>query len=290
MALEVDAELARGLILDQMPMLLPAEPLRPVAGGTDSAIFRLGPAHAARFPLRPEAAAQVTREAEWLPRIGAAISLDVPRVRAVGAPGRDYPHPWCIFDWVAGEDALAEPPISQHDAAETLADLIGELRGIDGAGLPAAGTLEEIDAFAREMIAAFRPEEGEPDRLLRLWEGVRALPDWRGAPVTVHADLHALNIVVQGGRIGGVIDWGALSRGDPARDLLCGWALLDATGRAHLRERLAPDPDTWARGRGWAFAKAVMAIPYYRGTGARFRALMVRTLAECLSEMDPTGN
>jgi aminoglycoside phosphotransferase (APT) family kinase protein len=53
-------------------------------------------------------------------------------------------------------------------------------------------------------------------------------PRWAEPPVWVHGDLHPANILVQRGRISGVIDFGDLTAGDPAADLSVGWMLLPA--------------------------------------------------------------
>jgi aminoglycoside phosphotransferase (APT) family kinase protein len=215
--------------------------------------------------------------------------MDVPQVRAVGRPDLGYPYPWSVVDWLDGDDALAAPPVSQTDAAADLAGFVHDLRRLPAGGSPALPRTRPLagpDTFVREMIADFRQDEGDPVLLARVWDDALALAEWEGPPVLVHADLHPLNLLTRRGRIVGVVDWGTLSLGDPARDLLCAWTVLSSEGREAFRDRLRPDPASWARGRAHAFSMAVMAIPYYRTSNARFREAMVRTLAEVLPEMD----
>jgi aminoglycoside phosphotransferase (APT) family kinase protein len=74
----------------------------------------------------------------------------------------------------------------------------------------------------------------------------------------IHGDLHPGNMLISGGRLSAVIDFGDLAAGDPATDLSVVWMLppaarpiLLASGRGQL------DPtgdDTWIRARGWALA------------------------------------
>jgi len=41
------------------------------------------------------------------------------------------------------------------------------------------------------------------------------------------------------------------------------WNLFDARGRERFRAALEVDESSWLRGRGWALAQALMALPYY---------------------------
>lgn len=67
------------------------------------------------------------------------------------------------------------------------------------------------------------------------------------------AALHPLNVIVQQGRITGIIDWGDLTGGDPATDLAALWMLFDASARdAALAAYGGIDPDLEARAKGWA--------------------------------------
>lgn len=276
--------LARRLIRAQMPDLAGLPLRRAGAGGTDHAIFRLGPALSARFPRTEGAAGQAAGVARWLPQLAPHLPLAVPAVRQIGKPGEGYPFPWSVETWLPGRDALDRPPDPQA-AGAVLAGLVASLQARPvPAGAPLrgdAGRLAPRDAFLRRMIAAF-DGEADPARLTAVWETCLALPEWTGRPVWVHGDLHPLNLLVRRGRLTAAIDWGLLGAGDPAEDMLPAWAVLDAAGRAAFRATLAPDPETWARGRALAFSKAVMAVPYYRHTNTRLRAVMLGVLAACL--------
>jgi aminoglycoside phosphotransferase (APT) family kinase protein len=76
----------------------------------------------------------------------------------------------------------------------------------------------------------------------------------------------ASNLLLRGGRLSAVIDFGTCGVGDPSCDLLPAWNFLPADARAVFRDALDVDDASWARGRGWAVAKAVQAIPYYKET------------------------
>ncbi|GAA2379735.1 phosphotransferase [Dactylosporangium salmoneum] len=128
--------------------------------------------------------------------------------------------------------------------------------------------------------------EYDPARLTAVWEADRAAPEWAGPPVWIHGDLHAGNLLVRGGTLAVVLDWSCLAVGDPAADLLPAWLLLDGPGRAEFRAALAPDEDTWRRGRAKAFGMALAALPYYRDTNPFLAALGRRGIAAVLSEVD----
>lgn len=74
------------------------------------------------------------------------------------------------------------------------------------------------------------------------------------------------NLLVSGGRLSSVIDFGCMGVGDPACDLFPAWNLLPAGARTVFREVLGVDDATWRRGRGRTLSQAVIALPYYRTT------------------------
>ena len=97
----------------------------------------------------------------------------------------------------------------------------------------------------------------------RVWAAALARPRWGGAPVWVHGDLHPANILVERGRISGILDFGDITSGDPATDLSVGWMLLRAECREEFRDSYGSasahgvGEDTWARARGWALTLAL---------------------------------
>ncbi len=83
-----------------------------------------------------------------------------------------------------------------------------------------------------------------------------------GPPVWLHADLMPGNLLVDGGRLAAVIDFGCMGTGDPARDLFPAWNLPPAGAREVFREELGVDDATWRRGRGRTLSQALIALPY----------------------------
>jgi aminoglycoside phosphotransferase (APT) family kinase protein len=95
----------------------------------------------------------------------------------------------------------------------------------------------------------------------RVWKQSVAAPDWPGPPVWLHGDLHPANVVVSGGTLSGVLDFGELCAGDPATDLSAAWLLLPAGAAARFFEAYAlADEATIQRARGWAVLRALSLI------------------------------
>ena len=96
-----------------------------------------------------------------------------------------------------------------------------------------------------------------------------------GPSVWVHGDVTGSNVLLDGDRLCGVIDFGCSAVGDPACDLTPTWTMFEGPSRDRFKAMLPLDDGTWARGRGWALWKALIEIPGRLAddpgrTGARF--------------------
>jgi aminoglycoside phosphotransferase (APT) family kinase protein len=100
------------------------------------------------------------------------------------------------------------------------------------------------------------------DRARHVWRSALEAGEWLGAPVWVHGDLLPGNILIDKGRLSGIIDWSGAGVGDPACEAMLAWSLpIDA--RRIYRRTLGFDDTTWARARGWVVEQTVFYIPYY---------------------------
>ncbi|MFH8597078.1 aminoglycoside phosphotransferase family protein [Streptomyces rimosus] len=268
----VDDGLVRRLVAGQFPRWAELPVRRFPSGGTVNAMFRLGDDMAVRLPLTRGGAADVSLEQEWLPRLAPRLPVAVPEAIAAGEPAEGYPWPWSVYRWLAGENpvagALDEPVL----LAEDLAGFVAAMRDVALPGAPAAhrgGPLAALDAPTRAAIEELRaiPEEGvDCDAVTDVWGDALRAPAWDGPPVWLHADLMPGNLLVDGGRLTAVIDFGCTGAGDPACDLFPAWNLLPAGAREVFREALGVDDATWARGRARTLSQALIALPYYRET------------------------
>ncbi|MFH8606138.1 aminoglycoside phosphotransferase family protein [Streptomyces sp. NPDC018029] len=268
---DIDEGLVRRLVGGQFPAWagLPVE--RVASAGTSNAMYRLGADMVVRLPRVAGAAEDVEREQVWLPRLAPVLPVAVPVPLGKGLPGEGYPYAWSVFRWLDGTTPdparpLAEPSLFAKDVAE----FVAALREVDPAGAPAAyrgDPLAGRDAHTREVIAGLG---GLVDgrAVTAVWEAAVRAPAWEGPGVWVHGDLQPGNVLVDGGRLGAVIDFGCMGTADPAVDLIAAWYLMDAEARDVFRAALGPAADDamWARGRGWALTIAATELAYYQET------------------------
>jgi aminoglycoside phosphotransferase (APT) family kinase protein len=86
--------------------------------------------------------------------------------------------------------------------------------------------------------------------------------------VWLHGDLHPANILVDRGRISGVIDFGDITAGDPAADLSVAWLMLPAEHHHAFRHTYrnaashSVDDDIWVRARGWALTLSLAFLAH----------------------------
>ncbi len=267
-----DAALVRSLLAAQFPQWAQL-PIAPVpSSGTDNALYRLGDDMVVRLPRIHWSVEQVAKEQRWLPHLAPRLPLAVPLPLALGEAAFDYPWQWSVYRWLDG-DALAPARILDIErAAIDLANFVRALHRIDAIGGPLPGAhnsnrgepLAARDAGTRQAIAALHSDI-DTAAATSAWEAALHAPPWDRAPVWVHGDLAATNLLARDGRLSAVIDFGCLGVGDPAVDMMIAWEFL-APVRASFRAALAADDATWARGRGWALTTALVALPYYRDT------------------------
>ena len=268
----IDDALVRRLIAGQFPRWEELAIERFPSGGTVNAMYRLGDDMVVRLPLVQDGANDVLLERTWLPRLAPHLPAPIPGVLGEGEPAEGYPWPWSVYRWLAGENpvagALREPVL----LAEDLAGFVRAMRGITLPGAPRAhrgGPVASLNVETRAAIEELRdvPQEGvDCDAATAVWEEALRAPGWDGPPVWLHADLMPGNLLVDGGRLASVIDFGCLGVGDPACDLFPAWNLLPADAREVFREALSVDDATWIRGRGRTLSQALIALPYYRKT------------------------
>ena len=279
--------LAARLVAAQFPqwVQLPLAALH--AGGSDNTLIRLGSSLVLRFPRHVKAAAQVDVESTCLPILAPHLPLAVPAIAAVGKPDFGYPYPWLVLSWLPGETAQTAPPVDELATARGLAGFVQALHARpvppEMPRMAMERHLRPRDNFTRQMIARLT-DEVAPALATRRWEEALLLPEWNGAPVLVHADLHPLNLLTANGAVSAVIDWGGLCAGDPAHDMICAWMVLDHPGRALFRDLMQVDGATWARARALAFSKALMAAPYHRKTNPALHRVMRGALKRSLAD------
>jgi aminoglycoside phosphotransferase (APT) family kinase protein len=289
--LAVSPQLVRELVDEQFPRWRDLEITEVNSPGTVNAIFRIGDALAARFPLRGSDAGQarsaLEAEAAAARELAGRTRFATPEPVAMGEPGAGYPLPWSVQTWLAGSTADDCDPGESGAFAHDLAEFIGGVRSIDVAGRKFSGRgrggdLRDHDEWMATCFARSGDLLDVP-RLEAMWARMRELPPGPTADVMCHKDLIPGNVLVSGGRLAGVLDVGDLGPADPALDLVAGWHLLEAGPRQVLREDLGDDDLTWERGQAWAFQQALGAVWYYAQTNPVMSRMGRRTLRRILA-------
>lgn len=284
----IDAELVGGLVAAQFPQLGDL-PIRLVQStGTVNAIYRIGDDLYARLPRLRKWALDLDNELQWLPKLAPRLSLRVPKPVGKGHPATAYPFSWAIYEWIDGLPYGDELVDDERQAARDLAQFVVELRRMGPvAGAPCAGRkpLRELDAVTRMAIASARGVI-DSTAAAAAWDRALEAPVWKGTPVWIHTDLLRPNLLVHGGRLCAVIDFGGVGVGDPAADVIAAWAVFRHTGREVFRRALDVDDGTWNRARGFALHQAAMIIPYYGETDPGFVSLAKRTVEEVLADIN----
>jgi aminoglycoside phosphotransferase (APT) family kinase protein len=287
---DINVSLVGRLVAAQFPQWadLPIEPVE--VDGWDNSTFRLGARMAARLPSAARYVPQVEKEHRWLPKLAPLLPLPIPVPLAKGLPGEGYPFNWSVYRWIDGETAAVGRIDNLVEFATALADFLTALQQIDPAGGPPpgrhnffrGGPLTVYDDETRQAIAAL---EGRIDANVATaaWEAaLQAI--WHGPPVWVHGDVAAGNLLVKGGRLSAVIDFGTSGVGDPSCDLAIAWTLLRGASREAFRAALRLDDATWARGRGWTLWKGLITLAEHINTNPVLAGISRRIINEVLAE------
>lgn len=294
--MEIDAPLVRRLVASQFPQWTSLPIRRVPSAGTDNALYRLGDDLVVRLPRVAWAAGQVDKEHQWLPRLAPLLPLAIPVPLAKGTPSEGYPWPWTVCRWLDGEDATTGRIADAGQLARDLAHFLAALWRIDPTGGPVPGEhnffrgvpLAMRDIHTRDAIASLR---GALDTELATaaWDEALQAPVWDAPPVWIHGDVLPMNLLVKGGRLSAVIDFGGLGVGDPACDVMVAWCFFSAQTRDVFRAVLAVDDATWTRGRGWALSFGLIALPYYQDTNPTLAGIARHAIAEALGDHMHSG-
>jgi aminoglycoside phosphotransferase (APT) family kinase protein len=261
--IDITDDLVRELVLQQHPDLADL-PTELVANGWDNAIFRLGADLAVRLPRRRVGAELVDHEHRWLPVLAPRLPIPIAAPVRVGRPSSRYPWPWSICPWFAG-DVAADVALGDPAAeARRLGEFVAALHRPAPPDAP-------VNPHRGQPVADLRPRvlanlellgsQVEAPRVLARFEQLASVGRWSGDPLWLHGDLHAANLVVSGGAISAVLDFGDLTSGDPAVDLAVGWMLFGDEARGVFRSAAGDiDDATWSRAEAWALHFALLYV------------------------------
>jgi aminoglycoside phosphotransferase (APT) family kinase protein len=233
--LVVDEPLA-GRLLGQFPELAP-EGLRPLGHGWDYTIWVVDERYAFRFPRRQIVVPGTEREIAVLPLLAPLLPLPVPEPVFVGRPTDEYPWPFFGSPLLPGQ----ESSYSELDAEDRLAialELTAFLRTLHAVELDEPlpvdvnrrADMRARVPLARETLAEIEQLWRPPPSVAATLAEAERLPPGDLSAV-VHGDLHFRQLLVDGRRVTGVIDWVDVCRSDPAIDLSLLWSFLEPSQR-----------------------------------------------------------
>lgn len=283
---DIEVDLVRTLVADQYPDLA-GLPIRRLAFGWDNVSFRLGPDHVARLPRRELSAHLVSNEARWLPELASALPLPVPVPIFLGAPGHGYPWPWLIAPLLRGTPFWESADIDHRSCARQLGGFLAALHRTAPRDAPEnpyrGGPLVDRDEATRSRLDSLAGVV-DSGRLQAVWSEAHIAKPPSHAPVWLHGDLHAANLLFAGGKVAGVLDFGDITAGDPATDLAIAWtfvpsrhreAFWDVYGNADRDLRLRAK--AWALSLGTAYLAFSADNPTMAGIGERALAAVLES-------------
>jgi aminoglycoside phosphotransferase (APT) family kinase protein len=291
----IDEPLVCALLAEQFPEL-DAGSARLLGAGWDNSVWVVEEQWAFRFPRRKIAIPGVERELEVLPRLAPLVPAPIPEPRFVGSPSARFPWPFFGAPLLAGVE-VADAGLVDEERTD-LGGALGHTLRV----LHAPETLDAVDPH-RELPVDFNRRADMPFRVARLREKLAALPAevWRPpsrvdeiltsaltlpareADSLAHGDLHLRHVLIDGGALTGVIDWGDVCRADPAIDLMLVWLLLPRAGRQRFVEAYGPiDDEASLRARVLALFLGLTLAVYARDVG---HASLER---ECVAALERT--
>jgi aminoglycoside phosphotransferase (APT) family kinase protein len=275
----IDAALVRALVAEQFPQWS-ALPVEFVPQGNDHRTFRLGDALSVRIPSAEGYVPQGEKEHRWLPVLAPQLPLPIPAPIALGAPSGLFPYPWSVYGWLEGVVLPTDAVVTDTRLAEDLAAFLVALQAADPEGPPPGlhsafrGCPPSVwDEDVRRCIRLLASDAG---RATEVW--AEAAAETATTPVWFHGDVAPGNLLLRGGRLSAVLDFGCSGVGDPACDVAAAWMMFDGGARAAFLEALAPDEGMLRRGRGWALWKALLWVEAGGAEAERGRRVMAAVL------------
>jgi aminoglycoside phosphotransferase (APT) family kinase protein len=264
----ITISLARKLIADQFPEYAHLNITNVEKQGHDNRTFRLGEDMLIRLSTEESYALKVPKEQELLPKLAPFLTVSIPSPIKMGVRSKDYPYPFSIYKWLKGVsiNLLRLDDHCLERLASDLAKFLNELEGIDHVEGPAPGQHNwwrgdhpsVYDQGAREQITKLS-NLIDSNKAIQLWEKA-CKTRWNKQPVWIHGDFAIGNMLMEDGKLSAVIDFGGISLGDPACDLVIAWTFLYGKARDIFIKNMNLDEDTWLRAKAWALWKSTFEL------------------------------
>lgn len=264
----ITPDLARKLIDKQFPEFADLPIVSVEQQGHDNRTYRLGKDMLIRMPTAESYALKVPKEQALLPKLAPHLTFSIPVPIKMGTPSKDYPYPFSIYKWLEGKslNLLVLDNDCLEKFAFDIAKFLKELQGVDNVDGPAPGQhnwwrgdhVSVYDEGARDQIAKLSSIINS-NKAIQLWEKA-CKTRWNKNSVWIHGDLSIGNILIKNGSLSAIIDFGGMSLGDPACDLVIAWTFLKDKERHIFIREMALDKETWLRAKAWALWKATFEL------------------------------
>jgi aminoglycoside phosphotransferase (APT) family kinase protein len=271
----VGSALAQRLLAAQFPALA-SLPIRLLGSGWDNTVYAVGDEWVFRFPRREIVLPGFRNEIEFLPELAALLPVPIPVPEHVGEPSDAFRWPFFGARMLPGVELCEAPQTAPRRLAAEVGRFLKTLHG-DAVMRAIGGRLPENWTRRADMELRVPTIVDKLDALQSLWRApaqvrafldeARALPPPQPTAVC-HGDLHFRHVLVQDGRVTGVIDWIDLCRGDPALDLQLVWSMLPPEARgAFFAEYGDVDDATLLRARavGVFLGTALLEFAHHEG-------------------------
>ena len=268
--LTVDEGLARRLLEEQFPDVA-SLPIVLLGAGWDNTVYTVGDEWIFRFPRRDAVLSGFRLEIEYLPLLAPLLPFAIPVPERIGEPSVAFRWPFFGARKLPGVELADAPDTDRQTLAGDLARFLRALHRDDavqavGTPLPENWTrradMEVRVPYVLEKLTELDALWHAPEHVRALIEDARSLPPPQPKAVC-HGDFHFRHVLVDGGRMRGVIDWIDLCRGEPALDLQTVWSLLPPEARpAFFAEYGEVDDETLLRARVIAFHLGAALLDY----------------------------
>lgn len=236
--------------------------------GWDNRTYRIGTNKLIRLASAEYYSIKIPKEQKYLPLIAPYLTTNISKPIKIGKPNSLYPFNFAIYEWIDGTSAnlLKFNDKNLEMIATDLVNFLNELHSIDNLDGPAPG---KHNGWGGADLQLFdKDTKNQIDKLSNVINKTKSLDLWRKAknskwnkkPVWIHGDFYFGNFLIKNNRLTGVIDFGGMAKGDPAKDLGIAWTFLKNRSREIFKNKIKYDLDTWIRAKGWVLWKATFEL------------------------------
>ena len=251
--INITPNLIRQLLQAQHPDLANL-PLEYMSEGWDNIMFRLGDEMVVRLPRRAKAAHLLKNEQDWLPILAKDFPIPTPIPIRNGISTDFYPWNWSVLPYLKGETANRQQP--DDDQVEPFIECLKKLHHPAPNNAPTnpyRGTplIDGAERIEDRLVSLKSRTNFITKEIEKIWQEAIEAP-YANERCWIHGDMHTRNILVHEGKLSGIIDWGDMTAGDIANDLVPIWMLWENPAtRQRALDAYGVTPEILARAKGW---------------------------------------